>query len=292
MTALTSWRATIRFLCTIGIPGIGLSLFTGLLENKPSLNLIGASYFGFPLAWWLVRMLQPLTFQPLPLALDTAFWEVIVFLAVRQVSRGWRVWPLCRNVTAAVSRFPYKQFLLWFVLSLPVGFLMDLVHEGGHALWGTLQGGTLTYLQIAVFQLYPRLAFAPDFRLGYTVVEGLSTPFSRGVFLVGGSVTTHVASWLLVPLLRRQHLGYRTRISVWTLGLFGLLDLPFYVFFPQIGLKHWIVVGGSLAEPLLGARLIGLPDPLFYLLTGVVILSLGVLYTKLRPVDTAPSTHI
>ncbi len=275
----------------MGVLGLSLSLFTGLLENQPDASLIGASYYGLPLAWRLVRMLQPPVIQLLPLTLDTAFWGVVIFLVVRLVPRSRGVWPLCRNVMAALSRFPYKRFLPWFVLSLPVGFLMDLLHEGGHALWGTLQGGTLTYLQIAVFQLYPRLALASDFRVGYTVVEGLSTPFSRGVFLVGGSVTTHVASWLLVPLLRRRQLGYRIRVLVWTLGLFGLLDLPFYVFFPQIGLKHWIVVGGSSAEPLLGARLMGLPDPFFYLLTGVAVLILGVLYTKLHPVDATTSTH-
>ncbi len=288
VSTVTSWRATVASLCTAGILGLSLSLFTGILENQPDTSLIGASYYGLPLAWRLVQTLQPSEIQLLPLALDTAFWGVIVFLAVRLTPHSRGVWPLCRNVTAAVSRFPYKGFLPWFVLSLPVGFLMDLLHEGGHALGGTLQGGTLTYLQIAVFQLYPRLALASDFRLGYTVVGGLSTPFSRGVFLVGGSITTHVASWLLVPLLRRRQFGYRIRVLMWTLGLFGLLDLPFYIFFPQIGLKHWIVVGGNSAEPLLGARLMGLPDPFFYLLTGVAILSLGVLYAKLRPEEATP----
>jgi hypothetical protein len=136
-------------------------------------------------------------------------------------------------------------------------------------------------MQIAFFQIYPTLSLANDFRLGYTVVEGLSSNFSRGVFLLGGSLTTHVASWLLALILLRVRLGYKTRVLLWTLGLFGLLDLPFYVFFPQIGLKHWIFVGGSSAEPLLGARLMGLPDPLFYFLFGFTTLFLGFLYTKL-----------
>jgi hypothetical protein len=270
-------------LLTAGVLGLGLSLFTGLLENRPDASLIGASYYGLPLAWRPVKTFQPSEIQPLPLALNMAIWGVILFLALMLLPGDREAWPLCHNVKTAVSGFPYRRFLPWVLVSLPVGFLMDLFHESGHALWGTMQGGTLTYLQIAFFQLYPFLALAPDFRLGYTVVEGLSSPFSRGVFLLGGSVTTHVASWLLGLLLQRRHLGYNTRVLLWTLGLFGLLDLPFYVFFPQIGLQHWIFIGGSSAEPLLGARLMGLPDPLFYFLTGLATLFLGVLYTTRLP---------
>ena len=270
-------------LFTAGVLGLGLSLFTGLLENRPDASLIGVSYYGLPLAWRLVKTLQPPEIQPLPLALDVAFWGLIIFLALMLLPGDREAWQLCHNVKAAVSGFPYRRFFPGFLVSLPVGFLMDLLHEGGHALCGSMQGGTLTYLQIAFFQLYPSLALAPDFRLGYAVVEGVSSPFSRGVFLLGGSVTTHVASWLLGLLLQRRHLGYKTRVLLWTLGLFGLLDLPFYVFFPQIGLQHWIFIGGRSAEPLLGARLMGLPDPLFYFLAGFPTLSLGFFYTTLLP---------
>jgi hypothetical protein len=210
-----------------------------------------------------------------------AFWGLIIFLAFIILTRDQEAWQLRQKVKSTFTGSTYKRFLPWFLVSLPIGFVMDLIHESGHALWGIVQGGVLTYMQIAFFQIYPVLSLANDFRLGYTVVEGMSSSFSRGVFLLGGSLTTHVASWLLTLILVRVRLGYKTRVLFWTLGLLGLLDLPFYIFFPQIGLKHWIFVGGSSAEPLIGARLMGLPDPLFYFLFGFTTLFLGFLYTKL-----------
>jgi hypothetical protein len=217
----------------------------------------------------------------LNLALDIAFWDLILILTFIFLTRDQEAGQLRHNVKSAFTGPTYKRFLPWFLVFLPVGFVMDLIHESGHALWGITQGGVFTYMQIGFFQIYPTLSLANDFRLGYTVVEGMSGNFSRGVFLLGGSLTTHVASWLLALILLRGRLGYKTRVLLWTLGLFGLLDLPFYVFFPQIGLKHWIFVGGGSAEPLLGARLMGLPDPVFYFFFGFTALFLGFLYTKL-----------
>jgi hypothetical protein len=276
-----SWRKTMASLFIMIVLGSVLSLSTGFLENRPEASIIEASYYGLPLAWRIVKTFQSTEIQPLNLVLDITFWYLIIFLAFIILTRDQEAWQLRQKVKSAFRGSTYKRFLPWFLVSLPVGFVMDLIHESGHALWGIVQGGVLTYMQIAFLQIYPVLSLANDLRLGYTVVEGMSSSFSRGVFLLGGSLTTHVASWLLALILLRGRLGYKTRVLLWTLGLFGLLDLPFYVFFPQIGLKHWIFIGGSSAEPLIGARLMGLPDPLFYFLFGFTTLFLGFLYTKL-----------
>jgi hypothetical protein len=276
-----SWRKTMASLFIMIVLGSVLSLSTGFLENRPEASIIEASYYGLPLAWRIVKTFQSTEIQPLNLVLDITFWYLIIFLAFIILTRDQEAWQLRQKVKSAFRGSTYKRFLPWFLVSLPVGFVMDLIHESGHALWGIVQGGVLTYMQIAFLQIYPVLSLANDLRLGYTVVEGMSSSFSRGVFLLGGSLTTHVASWLLALILLRGRLGYKTRVLLWTLGLFGLLDLPFYVIFPQIGLKHWIFIGGSSAEPLIGARLMGLPDPLFYFLFGFTTLFLGFLYTKL-----------
>jgi hypothetical protein len=281
MENLASWKKTMTSLFIVVVLGSVLSLFTGLLENRPDASMIEVTYYGLPLAWRIVKTFQPTEIQPLNLALDIAFWGMIIFLAFILLTRDQEAWQLRHKVKSILTESTYKRILPWFLAFLPVGFVMDLIHEGGHALGGITQGGVFTYMQIAFFQIYPTLSLANDFRLGYTVVEGIPGNFSRGVFLLGGALTTHVASWLLALILWKIHLGYKTRVLLWTLGLFGLLDLPFYVFFPQIGLKHWIFVGGSSAEPLLGARLMGLPDPLFYFLFGFTTLFLGFLYTKL-----------
>lgn len=91
---------------------------------------------------------------------------------------------------------------------------------------------------------------------------------------------TNVVSWFLVLVLLKTKLGHTTQIALKISGLFGLLDLPFYVVFPQIGLRHWVFLGGDRPEPLLGARKIGVPDPLFYVVTFLITFACMGMHTK------------
>lgn len=176
--------------------------------------------------------------------------------------------------------FDFKKLVLPLVLFVPLGLVMDFTHEFGHALWGTAAGGRLNYMQITYLVVYPRLMVTPLFRLGYVEVTGLSTSFRHGLFLLGGSLTTNIVSWLLALILLKRDFGHRTQVSLKVLGFFGLLDLPFYVIFPQIGLRHWIFLGGNWPEPLIGAREVGIPDPLFYTVVTLSTLGLVLLYYK------------
>jgi len=175
-----------------------------------------------------------------------------------------------------------KLFLLLIVLFIPLGLVMDLVHESGHAVWGTAVGGRLIYMKITYLEIYPRLRLSPQFCLGCVNVDGLAYgSVAYGLMLLGGSMTTNIASWILGLILFKTSFGDRTQASLKVLGLFGILDLPFYVVFPQIGLGHWIFLGGeSGPEPLKGARIIGLPDPAFYLMVALLTFGLVLLYSK------------
>jgi hypothetical protein len=168
-----------------------------------------------------------------------------------------------------------EVLILIAIAFIPLGLLMDLAHEFGHALWGIAAGGELVYLKIAYFEIYPNLALTTTFVLGYVEVGSLRTGFAQGLFLLGGSLTTNIVAWLLGLFLLRVHIGYRKQVALKTLGFFGILDLPLYVLFPQIGLQHWILLGGNIPEPLIGARHIGMADPAFY--TVVVFTTLGLL---------------
>jgi len=134
-------------------------------------------------------------------------------------------------------------------------------------------------MKIAYFEIYPRFAITSQFVLGYVEVEGLAG-FSYGLFLLGGSMTTNIVSWLLALILVKTKLGSKTKVALRILGLFGILDLPFYVIFPQIGLQHWIFLGGKMPEPLVGARRMSIPDPAFYTMTVLTTLGLVFLYFK------------
>ena len=258
-----------RLLVIAAICGALVSLGTGLVENPPRASIVGYRYYGHPLVWRVTRSLElPPEYMLTNLAVDAAFW--IIIFSLTSIIVGKFVLPKLEAIAGV------KTLLLVLVLFVPLGLVMDLVHESSHALWGIAVGGKLTYMQIAYFEIYPNLAIAQRFFLGRAQVTGLPSESAYGLFLLGGSMTTNIVAWLLGLILVRTSLGDRTRLALKVLGLFGLLDLPFYVVFPQIGLLHWIFLGGDRPEPLLGARKIGLPDSAFYLVT--FLLTAGLIF--------------
>lgn len=253
--------------------GAIVSLATGLIENPPRASVIGYRYYGHPLVWRVTRTFElPTEYMFARLALDAAFWIGFSYL----VSVFLRGIVLPRLKVDAQG----GTLLLALALALPLGLVMDFIHEFGHAAWGIALGGRLTHMQIVFFEIYPEVAIAQQFSLGRTQVTGLTSGFAYGIFLLGGSVTTNIVAWLLGLILVTERFGHRTRLAVKVLELFGLLDLPFYVIFPQIGLLHWIFVGGDKPEPLLGARQIGLPDWAFYVTTFLLTLGPVLLYSE------------
>jgi len=254
------------------ICGLLLSLATGLVENQPEASIIGFTYYGYPMVWLVTKTLQPAEFRFTNLAVDAAFWITICFVAFIFSEKIVR--------PRLGVGFKYREFFLLLVLFILLGLVMDFVHESGHALWGTAVGGRLTYMKIAYFEIYPRFTITPQFCLGRVEVAGLLTDLEYGLFLLGGSLTTNIISWLLALILLKTKFEYRTQVALKILGLFGLLDLPFYVLFPQVGLRHWILLGGGTPEPLLGARNIGIPDSVFYVATALTTLGLAFIYFK------------
>ena len=250
--------------------GFFLSLATGLVENSPGASIMRFRYYGHPFVWRVTDIFGPTEFRFDILAIDAAFWVIISFLAL-----------IILGIVKLKVEFKYETLLLSLVLFISLGLVMDFVHEFGHVIWGTAVGGRLTYMQIAFFQIYPQLAVTTQFQLGLVQVTGLTTEFASGVMQLGGSLTTNIISWVLALILLRTDFQFKTKVALKILGLFGLLDLPFYVLFPQIGLHHWIFLGGRQPEPLIGARKMGIPDPAFY--TIVVLTTLGLIFLYFKP---------
>lgn len=253
--------------------GITASLATGFFENRGQVGIPENKYYGYPLVWRITSLDGSTEYAATNFALNFGFWFVISFLVLLFL---WKF--LFPKLGISTS---YKTFLLSASLFIPLGIVMDFVHEFGHALWGTIMGGTITYMQIAYFQIFPQIAITPHFVLGLTMIEGLTygSP-AYGVMLLGGSMTTNIVSWIIALILLKTSFGNKKQAALKILGLLGMADLPFYVIFPQIGLSHWIFLGGNTPEPLIGARIMGVLDVVFYIFIAASTFGLILLYFR------------
>jgi hypothetical protein len=71
----------LKLLLFAAIAGIVITLLTGLIENTPEM-LVGAVWYGYPLAWLVKMVVAPQYFpwvvRPLRLIADLVFWAVVV----------------------------------------------------------------------------------------------------------------------------------------------------------------------------------------------------------------------
>jgi len=262
-----------RILVVVIVCGALVALATGFFENGPEISIPGNRYYGYPLVWRVTGTFQPTEIILTNLAINMAFWIAISFFAMIILEKI--------VLPKLGIKINYKSLILPLVLFIPLGLVMDFVHEFGHVMWGVAAGGRLTYMKVTFFEIYPRLAITPEFVLGKVLVEGILTDFGYGLFLLGGALTTNIAAWLLALPLLKVKFRNKTQVAIRMLGLFGLLDLPFYVFLPQIGLQHWVFLGGYGPEPLIGARMMGIPDPAFYAM--VIITTIGLILFYFKP---------
>ena len=73
------------------IGGIVITLITGLINNTPEM-LVGAVYYGYPLAWLQMLVIAPQYFpwhvRPLRLVIDIVIWAVIVWVILFAISKA------------------------------------------------------------------------------------------------------------------------------------------------------------------------------------------------------------
>jgi len=266
-------KLLLKLLVMAAASGIAVSLATGLYENRGQVGIPENKYYGYPLVWRVTSLDGSAEYLMTNFALNFGLWFVISFLTLFFL---WKI--LFPKLRINIS---YKTFLLPAALFIPLSLVMDFVHEFGHAMWGILTGGSLTYMQIAYFQIYPKIAVTSQFVLGLTAIDGLVFgSFEYGLMLLGGSMTTNIFSWILALILLKTSFGNKEQTALKILGFFGAADLPFYIIFPQMGLNHWILLGGSEPEPLVGARMMGLPDYMLYTIAAISTLGLILLYSK------------
>ena len=256
------------------VSGVFAAMLSGLFEQSSKSGMLGAKNFGYP--WiWRSNIVQSSTQNILRfdnLAADIAFWSIIIFILFLLPERFALKRP---NSLLSNKRFVYSAALL-----MPMGLLIGLIHELGHALAGTALGGTIAYLQVGFVELYPKLTIASQFKLGSVIVTGLPSPTQQGLLLLAGSLSSTIAALTIGVLLYTRKMDYRSTYYLKIIGILGLLDLPFYTTFSSMGLRHWILFGETQPEPLIGARQIGIPDPIYYLGVAAITFALILLYSK------------
>lgn len=265
---------SLRLLFIAIVCGILASLGTATISFETGMSLPEIRHCGYPLPWLVTDLNGPTDYIPANLALDVMFWITVSLVTLIFLQK--LAFP---NLGIHVGR---KSILVPTILLIPLGLVMAFVHEFGHAIWGTAVGGTLTYMKIAYLEIFPRLTLTHEFHLGLTGIHGLAYgSVAYGLMLLGGSITTHIASWILGVLSLKTGLNTKAQAGLKTFGIFGILDLPFYTVFPQIGLRHWVFLGGQEPEPLNGARMIGVPDLAFYSIVALSTVGLMLLYSRI-----------
>ncbi len=179
---------------------------------------------------------------------------------------------------------PKRHTSLRFALILALTALIGLlVHETGHGLTAAALGGRFTGLyvwpgvevwphpgasfngkwdgQIGVATYLPGADWeADDWRYGLVSLMGSGTNFLLAALALG-------CLWAFRP---------RGRVRLWLLAeTWMFLDLTTYTFFPAFGLRHFIFVGGTSAEPLEGALRLGIPAGVFVTLVVAASAAMG-----------------
>lgn len=250
--------------------GTIISLILGLFENISS-GIIGAKSYGYPFVWRteITTMTTTINYNFSNLIFVILIWFSIAFIVLELIQN-------LRYGTTDV--YDLKKPISLFAILFCMAIILCFIHEFGHIIFGTIAGGNLTYLQIGNIIFYPKFEMASNFQLGFVQFTGFTTSFEHGLFLLGGSLTSNIAALLIGFIIIKRELGQLTKNVLKIGGIIGLLDLPFYVFLPQIGLKHWIIIGGENPEPLIGASQMGISDFVFYLITFLITFILVLIY--------------
>ena len=84
-------KSSMKTLLFAVIGGIVITLVTGLINNTPEM-LVGAVYYGYPLAWLEMLVIAPQYFpwhvRPVRLIVDIIVWAIVVWVILFVVSKA------------------------------------------------------------------------------------------------------------------------------------------------------------------------------------------------------------
>ena len=154
--------------------------------------------------------------------------------------------------------------ILVLLLGCAVFLLGTFTHEGGHAIVAAAFGQPIHSIAIIPgIQVYPTVRCIHwNGAIAWVDADLPTGRWEHGFFLVMGCGLTAFFAylWLLVAAFSRRSL----KAILLGASVGYAWDMFLYATMPLLGLRHWIIIGGDRAEPLVGARLMGLPDWVFW----------------------------
>ena len=187
--------------------------------------------------------------------------------------------------------------ILLISLSLGIVSVLGLfIHELGHGLTAEVLGGKFKALYVLPGiqiwpnpgRLYPgvwsgyfglaQYAYGPDWKPDSWQVGAVE--------FMGSGSTLFAAILALGALFLFHPLGWPRLLLLTCVLMFA--DLLFYTFLPLIGLRHWIVFGGNVPEPLEGALKLGISQWSFLLF--VILVSALMIWGVVKAVRMQSST--
>lgn len=164
------------------------------------------------------------------------------------------------NVHYVWTRLPYL-----FVL-LAIAILGTILHETGHGATAIILGGEIHSVAIMPgIQLYPTVEFQLwNGWIAQIAYSALDSSWQQGLATIMGSGLTAFAGCGAIAVLLATRPKGLARFAWLSAAILFTWDGLAYSIFPTLGLKHWIVVGGSVAEPAIGATEMGIASPIYY----------------------------
>lgn len=174
------------------------------------------------------------------------------------------------------SRIGALRLLLLAALTPVLLAAQCAIHEAAHYAVVLTQGGHVRFAQFGYWRVYPQ----PTVRMeDFDLLLGFGGIWNLWPMMMAGSTATLVVALIIALVLPRlSNTGLRWAATA--LGLVCLADLPFYVFLPQLGIRHWILYGGTDSEPLMAASLAGIPHGAFKVSVAVVVAMVLGLYAR------------
>lgn len=164
-----------------------------------------------------------------------------------------------------------KKYILFCIIAMLL--VTDVVHESGHAIFGILEGGTIT-------KFYP----FPHFYGGILVAGevGFSSENHLGPWHIIGSeilqIIVAIAGALAVWFFSMKK---KFAFPVFVLAIYGWLDFPLYAINNYFGIPHLFIFGGVNGDVMAFAKAINVSVEIFVVLGVIQLIIGGIIFKKI-----------